>query len=60
MSLQSRYGLTFGSGAHGQEVERQLREAAKLEGMTFPQWILTALKERAAQVRPQQSSKSAA
>ena len=50
MSMQTRYGLTFGSGENGMRFESYLRAAAHKEGLEFPVWIKSALTARAEKV----------
>lgn len=50
MGLQSRYGITFGSGTNGVEREKYLRAAAEKEGLSFPAWIKQTLLSKANEV----------
>jgi hypothetical protein len=47
MSLQVRYGMTFGSGENGTRTETRLRKAAAQEGKPFSVWVIETLKARA-------------
>jgi hypothetical protein len=53
-SEQIRYGITFGSGAKGRDLETKLRAAALREEKTFSQWILQTLAARAEAVLVEQ------
>lgn len=52
MSVQIRFGITWGSGEKGVAFERRLIAASAKEGKPFPAWVKDTLMARANEILP--------